>query len=114
MSEFSKSVQKRLAVQRRKPMAPVGSAPQGVFQGRNFMTPDVLAYYSGTVRGVVVYVELSGGRGIENEPIFGVTVRRANGARPEPDPSKLFHSRRRAQEYILNGCKENDDADSSE
>lgn len=87
-------------------MIQVPTAPQGTFPGRNFMTPAVLAFYRGTLDGRTAYVELSGGRGIANEPIFGVTVRREGGARLDPDRSKVFWSQADAERYIANGCKE--------
>lgn len=65
-------------------------APEGLFPGRNFMTPEVQGCYK-LRKG---YAELSEGRGMHNEPIFGVTVR------PEDGRSKLFHSRSDALDYI--------------
>lgn len=93
------------------PIKAVASVPPDVFKGHNFMTPNVIGLYSGRQAGRTVYVELASGRGIEHEPIFGVTVRGAGGRRLEPDPSKLFWSRRKAQAYIDAGLKpEADDA----
>lgn len=69
------------------------SPPRGLFQGNNFMTPRVLAYYK-LRKG---YAELSEGEGMSRQPIFGVTVR------PEPKGvrlSKLFQSRAEAERYI--------------
>lgn len=66
--------------------------PHGIFKGRNIMTPNSEGYFK-LKEG---YAELSSGRGIYNDPIFGVTVR--------PDPaherSKLFHSLSAAMDYI--------------
>lgn len=77
------------------------SPPRQVFRGNNFMTPTVLAYYRlalGSRR--VVYAELSEGRGMHGEPIFGVTVRRPNGDRLTPDPSTMYWSRDDAMQAI--------------
>lgn len=70
--------------------------PAGVFRGTNIMTPNVLDYF----RVTSGYVELSEGRGINHEPIFGVTVRTPSGARLDPDPSQMFWSYKAAIEYI--------------
>lgn len=67
--------------------------PSGVFQGKNFMTPNVLGYFK--LRPGYGYAELSEGRGMDGERIFGVTVR------PDRTMGRLFHSRADAQEYIL-------------
>jgi hypothetical protein len=67
--------------------------PNGLFEGVNFMTPDVLSYHN---LGHGTWVELSQGRGMNRQPIFGVTVR------PEPSParSKLCQSKAEAVRYI--------------
>lgn len=70
--------------------------PRGVFKGTNMMTPTVIGYVK-VARG---WVEFSKGRGIEDEPIFGVTVRDSNGEQLSPDPSKLLHSYTDAINYI--------------
>lgn len=70
----------------------VTTVPRGVFQGRNFMTPDVLSYYVTGHQGRTAYVEVSEGRGMDGGRIFGVTVRQMDGARFDPDPSSLEHS----------------------
>jgi hypothetical protein len=68
------------------------SKPNGLFRGRNFMTPDVIAYYK-LRKG---HAELSEGTGITHKPIYGVTV--------EPDAentrSRMFHSKAEALNYI--------------
>jgi hypothetical protein len=71
----------------------MSAPPRGLFKGKNIMTPDVLAYYN---LGNGRWAELSEGRGINRQPIFGVTVR------PEPVPvqSKLCQSRAEAVRYI--------------
>ena len=78
--------------------------PRGVFRQVNFMTPNVLAYYHGNLRGKAVYVELSEGEGINHEPLFGVTFRRSNGSElwrePDGDLSMPFHSKAEAMAYI--------------
>jgi hypothetical protein len=75
-----------------------------LFSGRNFMTPDVVRFGAGRTRrtsgGKTRYYELSKGRGLEDEAIFGVTVRDYTGARFTPDLSKVFQSRRAAEDYI--------------
>lgn len=65
----------------------------------NIMTPNILGYYYNEREGLSV--ELSEGRGLVNQPIFGVTV--------EPDPgqqkSRHFQSRKEAEGYIEElGC----------
>ena len=71
--------------------------PDGVFQGVNFMTNHILGY-----RQIKpgLWAELSTGRGIQGEKIFGVTVRKSGGERTDPDLSKLFWSRSAADEYV--------------
>lgn len=68
------------------------SPPRGVFEGVNFMTPNIEGYY----RLRAGYAELSSGTGMKDEPIYGVTVR------PDPAPrrSKMFHSKTDAINYI--------------
>lgn len=68
--------------------------PLGLFRGRNFMTPDVLGFYK--LRRELGYAELSEGRGIDHQPIFGVTVKPDT----EHKLSKLCHSRAEALAYI--------------
>lgn len=70
------------------------SPPRGLFPGKNIMTPEIIGYYK--LRGKAVYVELSTGRGINHQPIWGVTVRPDE----EHKLSKLCHSRREAERYI--------------
>ena len=69
----------------------ITNPPYGLFKGKNFMTPNVIEFFK-LRHG---YAELSEGRGIEHEPIFGVTVKPDNEKR-----SKLFHSRAAALYYI--------------
>jgi hypothetical protein len=66
------------------------SAPAGVFDDTNFMTRDKLGFYKLSDG----YAELSEGRGMSNQPIFGVTVR------PDEKLSRLFQSRATALAYI--------------
>jgi hypothetical protein len=64
----------------------------GLFKGVNFMTPEVEGYYE---LGRGHWAELSTGRGMTGEPIYGVTVR--------PDfegGSELFFSRSDAEGHI--------------
>jgi hypothetical protein len=70
------------------------SPPRGLFKGTNFMTPNVLAYYK--IAGGR-YAELSEGRGMLNQPIFGVTVEPDT---EKPRKSQLFQSRGAAEAYI--------------
>lgn len=70
--------------------------PRGVFQGRNFMTPNWIGYFK-LKQG---YAELSHGRGIQDEPIFGVTVRKGDGSHFDPERSKLFWTKQAALSYI--------------
>ena len=69
---------------------PVGRVPSGMFAGSNFMTPNRLGYFQLRVG----YAELSEGRGMSHQPIFGVTVR------PDEARSRLFQSKAAAMEYI--------------
>jgi hypothetical protein len=76
-----------------------------LFKGSNFMTPDILRYgrsdeHGKGAAGRVRFYELSTGRGFKGEPIFGVTVRDSDGNRFDPDLSKMFFSRRAAEDYI--------------
>lgn len=72
--------------------------PRGTFEGQNFMTPTILGNFEVAPE---TWAELSEGRGMRGQPIFGVTVRRSGGARLSPDPSKLCQSKREAEDYIL-------------
>ncbi len=68
--------------------------------GKNFMTPDVLER---ELLDGGAY-ELSQGRGIEGERIWGVTVIHVlpdgSTKRSGTDLSKMFHSRSKARQYI--------------
>lgn len=71
-----------------------------IFHGEtNFITPDVLSYY--TLKNGL-YVELSQGEGITHEKIYGVTVIETNGKDyiKRHDLSKPFHNKKDAIEYI--------------
>lgn len=74
---------------------PLARAPKGLFDGDNFMTPNLLGFYK--LRDG--YAELSEGRGMNNQPIFGVTVR-PEPAEYEKRRSRLFQSKSAAMEYI--------------
>jgi hypothetical protein len=65
------------------------------------MTPNVLDYYRLNYAGRTAYVELSEGRGLSNQPIFGVTVRYGNDQRFDPDPTDMHESRLIAVRYIM-------------
>ena len=63
--------------------------------GTNIMTPSIIGMI---VKGNRI-VEISSGRGLENQPIYGVTIRDYNYNNREwkdPELSKMFHSRRQA------------------
>lgn len=70
----------------------------GGSRGTNFMTPN---WIDEGKRGKLHY-ELTKGRGIENQPIFGVTVveEASNGAIHRPDLSQLFQSLAKAKHHI--------------
>lgn len=72
------------------------------FRDRNIMTPHILRHYVGKLDGKTCYIELSRGEGISREPIFGVTVTRADWHRDRAckDASKLFESEQDALRYI--------------
>lgn len=71
--------------------------PRGVFQGQNFMTPHIIAYYK-LREG---YAELSEGDLIlSSGTLYGVTVKTHTGTSFDPDPSKPFTSQREAIAYI--------------
>jgi hypothetical protein len=82
--------------------------PSGVFRGQNFMTPEWLGYFKRMFRGVVVWIELSTGRGMSNQPIFGVSFRDSNGAHVRREDGSAiggcFQSRSSAMEYINGGA----------
>ena len=68
-----------------------------VYRGqRNFMTPVLVRY---GVAGPYGY-ELSRGKGLAGEPIFGVTFLRLDGGRPDPSINQLFTSVLDADNYI--------------
>ena len=73
-------------------MANPGRPPKGLFEGHNFMTPDIVCYY----RLAKGWAELSTGTGMRHQEIFGVTVK--------PDEanvlSRLFQSRADAMAFI--------------
>jgi hypothetical protein len=74
------------------------SKPDGLFRGRNFMTPDVIAYYK-LYKG---YAELSDGTGFNRQPIYGVTVQ-GYGETLDGIPdtaSRMFRSKAEALSYI--------------
>ena len=76
--------------------------PKG-FNGSNFMTPEIIGYYKRQLRGRVAYVEISHGRGIFSDDIYGVTFRWADGTElwrdNGDDPSQCFQSHTEAMEY---------------
>lgn len=84
----------------------VASLFKSHFKSKNFMTPDVVSY--GKVgarlyrpRGEGEYYELSRGRGLSNEQIFGVTVIRSeDNVLSDTDLNKMFNSKDEARGYI--------------
>jgi hypothetical protein len=72
------------------------------------MTPD--AYEYGWIGDDYMY-ELSEGKGLVGEPIFGVSVRLISGGRDEfsRDQSDLVMSRKAAREWIETAREELDD-----
>jgi len=75
---------------------PVGRVPSGLFEGDNFMTPNRLGFFKLRVG----YAELAEGRGMSQQPIFGVTVRPDKWEEGKQARSKLFQSKAAAMEYI--------------
>jgi hypothetical protein len=72
--------------------------PDGLFRGRNFMTPDAIAYYQ-LYKG---YAELSEGTGMSRQTIYGVTVQ-GYGETLDGIPdsaSRMFRSKSEALSYI--------------
>lgn len=65
--------------------------------GRNFITPEVIDYYD-LPNGLMV--ELSEGKGLDNEPLYGVSVMGDDGEIIQPQ-SKLFWDRWEANAYIV-------------
>lgn len=63
-------------------------------KGKNFMTPDILDYG----RTKSYFWELSTGRGMTNQPIFGVTVITHTGE--QTNLSNCFHSLESAKSHI--------------
>lgn len=68
-------------------------------RGTNFMTPDFLR--QGRI-GKGLHYELSSGRGIEGQPIFGVTIvqEKKHTAKRRDDLSDVFESRAEAEQHI--------------
>lgn len=73
------------------------SPPAGVFSGVNIMTPSIVGYVK--LAPGLGWAELSNGTGIYREPIFGVAVRDTGNVDPHK-LSKLFYSRKEAEQYI--------------
>lgn len=76
--------------------------PEGVFRGVNIMTPELEGFAKATVAGSVVYVEISRerypyfsqtvGRNPNGGPAIGLTFKRPDGRKMDPDPSRCVHS----------------------
>ena len=93
-----------------------GSAFNQAVKGRNLMTPEILEY--GYARDRALIWELSTGRGIFSERIWGVTVVGRDAAgQPNrnagKDLSKCCHSLREAREYIAS-LDEEEETDGNE
>jgi hypothetical protein len=66
--------------------------------GKNFMTPDVIAYRWATIDGKRWAVELSEGTGFDHQPIYGVSFRDPeNPDEADLELSRMFHSREEAE-----------------
>jgi hypothetical protein len=66
---------------------------------KNFMTPNIVSMRTKDNR----VVELSSGTGLEDEAIYGVTIRDFDERKNEwidPKLSKMFFSEEKAKEYI--------------
>lgn len=76
--------------------------------GRNIMTPEWIAYRDVTPtespwkEPIGKVVELTRGRGMDNQPIFGVTVRMWNGEQNDEtrDESRMFDDQDEAGAYF--------------
>lgn len=66
------------------------------FSGTNFMTPEIIGYWSIKDGDVTRHVEISKGEGLSHEPIYGVTVRPDR----EVKLSRPFWSLDDAMEYL--------------
>lgn len=69
------------------------------FKNTNFMTPQVREYRRGESNGLVLFFEISEGRGIDNERIFGVTVLNEDRSKNN-EFSQMFHSILQVENYI--------------
>jgi hypothetical protein len=68
------------------------------------MTPLGRTYFSAQFAdGRALHIELSHGEGFSREPIWGVTVRRPNGA--TTGLSKVFATEKGARAYIADGLR---------
>lgn len=72
-----------------------------VYPKPNMMTPNILDY----IDAGKYIVEVSGGRGFDNDPIFGVTVLGIKGNKHH-DLNKLFHNYAKAITYVSTLDKE--------
>lgn len=80
------------------------------FRGQNFITPHVVGYRAGTLAGKRVHVEISResppyfsqvvAGDPKGGPMIGVTLRRPDGSRLDPDPSRSFSSLEEAEAYL--------------
>jgi len=74
--------------------------PQGLFKGRNFITPTVLGYWNHND----IYAELSTGRDFNDNVVFGCTFEKLDGDKVVSlhDDSELLYDTERfkAVEYI--------------
>lgn len=66
------------------------------FSDKNFMTPEIIGYWSIKDGDVTRHVEISKGEGISHAPIYGVTVRPDREAKL----SRPFWSLDDAMEYL--------------
>lgn len=67
-----------------------------VVKGKNVMTPDVIRY----VHTPHLVIELSTGRGLDGDDLYGVTVVNKDTKQRELELDDVFHSREFAEAYI--------------
>jgi|WetSurSiteA1Bulk_404760.scaffolds.fasta_scaffold46704_2 hypothetical protein len=72
--------------------------PTQCFKGKNFMTPNILRS-DWIIENELAY-ELSEGRGIYGEKIWGVSVRFSDGEKGNNNDGGCFHSRNQAETHI--------------
>lgn len=88
------------------------TAPNGVFAGKNFMTPSYVCCLKTEINGRTVYIEVSeenrpyweemveGKPHREARPMVGLTYRHADGSSLNPDPSTCVRGFEEASEVL--------------